>query len=151
MSIEQIKELLNEIAPEDKPEYRWIDCSEATGYGDDKQYERIITAIKQNLELQQEKKVLEDAKEQLQKENMELLMNVETLVKQKEDTKQEFLIFMSELCNYLSKFKNIDFPIRIGDYKFEVLGKDLLVYNYDPVKKAEPIKIEIELVENSTD
>ena len=69
MKIEEINELLNEIAPEDKPEYRWIDCSDTTGYADDNQYQRIVTAIKQNIELQQTVNELNEKIEELENQN----------------------------------------------------------------------------------
>jgi len=149
MSIEEVEKLIEEVEP-DEFGTGYIDCSTATDYSDESQYERIVAALKQNVQLQSKNQNLEIGTEQLKKENMELLMKVETLNKEKIDTKQEFITFMSELCNYLSKLKNIEFPTRIGDYKFEVIGKDLLVYNYDPLKEAEPIKLEIEVIENTS-
>lgn len=64
MSEEQVKELLEEIAPVDDADHKWIDCSEATGYTDDNQYNRIVAALKQNIELQNKKEeLLEDLQE----------------------------------------------------------------------------------------
>lgn len=148
MNIEELEKLIEEI---DVDEYGsgYIDCSTATDYMDESLYKRIVAAVKQNIELQQRNTELTKKLEEVEKQGMESLLKIETLEKEKEDNKQEFLGFMSELCDYLSKAKNKEFPIRIGDYKFEVLGKDLLVYNYDPIKKPEPIKLEVIITENS--
>ena len=145
MSEEQINKLLYEIET-DEDGIGFIDCGTATDYTDEHLYERIITAVKQNVELQKANKDLTKKLEEVEKQEMESLLKIETIAKEKEEAKQQFIMFMSELCNYLSTLKNIKFPLRIGDYKFEVIGKDLLVYNYDPVKKTEPIEISLEVV-----
>jgi predicted RNA-binding Zn-ribbon protein involved in translation (DUF1610 family) len=147
MKIEDIKNLLDEIGL-DEDGYGYIDCTTATEYTDNNQYERIVAAIKQNIVLQQENTALTKKIEEVEKQGMESLIQVEKLAKEKDDIKQQFLVFMSELCDYFSKTKDMEFPIRIGDYKFEVLGNDLLVYNYDPIQKPEPIELKIKITEN---
>lgn len=147
MKIEDIKNLLDEIGL-DEDGYGYIDCTTATEYTDNNQYVRIVAAIKQNIVLQQENTALTKKIEEVEKQGMESLIQVEKLAKEKDDIKQQFLVFMSELCDYFSKTKDMEFPIRIGDYKFEVLGNDLLVYNYDPIQKPEPIELKIKITEN---
>ena len=148
MSEKQLNELIEEIKT-DEFGVGYIDCSSGTSYMDDNQYERIITAVKQAIELHRRNEELTKKLEDVEAKVMESLLHIEKLGIEKEDTKQAFLKFMSELCDYLSKAKIKEFPIRIGDYKFEVLGKDLLIYNYDPLTKPEPIKLEVLITENS--
>lgn len=148
MSENQLNELLEEIE-KDEDGTGFIDCGTSTDYMDNYRYNRIVAAVKQNIELQQKNNELTTKLEEVEKQGMESLLKIEQLAKEKNNAKQEFLVFMSNLCDYLSKTKNKDFPIRIGDYKFEALSNDLLIYNYDPIKKAEPIKLEVIITENS--
>lgn len=148
MSEKQLNELLDEINIDEYGD-GFIDCGTATDYTDNNQYQRIIAAVKQTIELHRKNEELTKKLEDVEKQGMESLLHIEKLEKEKEDTKQEFMIFMNQLCNYLSKTKIKEFPIRIGDYKFEALSKDLLIYNYDPLTKPEPIKLEVLITENS--
>lgn len=147
MKTEDIKDLLEEIAP-DKNGDGYIDCGTASDYTDNHQYERIIAALKQNIALQQTNAELTKKLEEVEKKEMESLLKIETLTKKDNDLKQRFLAFMPELCEVLSKLKKTDFPIRIENFKFNIL-KDKVVYDYDPIKEAEPIELKLKITENS--
>ena len=146
MSKEEIVCLINEIEPDDNLS-GYIDCGVTTDYIDNGQYNRIVTALKQNIILQNKNEELNKKLEDVEKQAMEALLRIESLIKEKDETKQDFLIFMSDLCNFLSKEKNVKFPLRIGHYKFEIIGKGLLVYNYDPIKEVEPVELKITVIE----
>lgn len=149
MSEKQLNELLNEIAPEDKPDYRWIDCSEDSGYADDNQYQRIIAAIRQNIELQQKNAELTKKIEEVESQGMESLMQIEILKKDHEAVKENFIRFMNELCKFLETIDKQHFPLRIGNYMFVKLDKGLVIFKYDPILEPEPIDLTIKITENS--
>lgn len=147
MKIEDIKSLLEEIEP-DKEGNGYIDCGTGTEFVDCSRYRRIVTAIKQNIALQQENAELTKKLEEVEKQGMESLLKIETLTKKDNDLKQRFLTFMPELCEVLAKLKNTDFPIRIENFKFSIF-EDKVVYDYDPIKEEEPIELKIKITENS--
>lgn len=147
MKIEDVKNLLEEIGL-DEDGYGYIDCNTASDYTDNHQYERIIAALKQNVGLQQINAELNKKLEEVEKQGMESLLQIENLIKRNSDIQQEFIIFRSELCEYMSKLKNIDFPIRIGNYKLEVV-KNMLVCDYDSIEEPEPIELKLKITENS--
>ena len=149
MSIEEVEKLIEEVEPSEFGD-GYIDCSTATDYSDEKQYERIIAALKQNVVLQSKNQNIEIEKEQLQKENMELLLKVETLTKIKKETTDVVNNLVHGIQEHLLEIyagkKN---EIRIGDYIFFV-RKDHVDFMYEPIQKVEPIKLEIEVVENTS-
>lgn len=147
MKIEDVKDLLEEIGL-DKDGNGYIDCGTGTEYMDCSRYRRIIAAIKQNIALQQENAELTKKLEEVEKQGMESLLQIEKLIKRNSDIQQEFIVFRSELCEYMSKLKNIDFPIRIGSYILKI-KKDMLVCDYDPEKAPEPIELKLKITENS--
>lgn len=147
MKIEDIKSLLEEVEP-DKDGNGYIDCGTGTEFVDCSRYRRIVTAIKQNIALQQENAELTKKLEEVEKQGMESLLKIETLTKKDNDLKQRFLTFMPELCEVLAKLKKTDFPIRIENFKFSIF-EDKIVYDYDPIKEEEPIELKIKITENS--
>lgn len=149
MSEEQVKELLEEIAPEDKPEYRYIDCSDSTGYTDDNQYNRIVAALKQNIELQQENSELNKKLEEVEKQGMETLIQIEKLTKNQKEVTDIVNNLIHGIVEHLSDvYAGKENEVRIGDYIFKV-KKDHVDFKYEPIKKAEPIKLEVLITENS--
>lgn len=146
MSEKQINELLEEIGAED---YGYIDCSEGSGYTDDNQYQRIVAAIKQNIELLQKNEELTKKLEDVERQGMESLLKIEELTKaQKEssDVANNLIYGIVELLTNIYAGKENE--VRIGDYIFNV-KKDHVDFKYEPIKKGEPIKLEILVSENS--
>lgn len=148
MSEEQIRELLEEIEP-DKDGRGYIDCNPATSYLDDNQYERIVAAVKQNIELQNSNKELtkkiEGVEEQLNDSSMTI-----GKIKQNYD---ELVNIANKLVNGITEhlanfYKGKENEVRIGDYIFYV-KKDHVDFEYVPLKEAEPIELQIKVTENS--
>lgn len=149
MKIEEINELLNEIAPEDNPEYRWIDCSDTTGYADDNQYQRIVTAIKQNIKLQQTVNELNKKIEELENQNNNALSNIEYLNESNKEVAgilEKILKGIGE--HLLDIYSGKENEVRVGDYMF-FINKDHVDFEYRPIKKEEPIELTIKVTENS--
>lgn len=147
MKIEDIKKLLEEIAPDEEGN-GYIDCGTGTDFMDCSRYRRIIAAVCQNIALQNKNEELTKKLEEVEKKEMESLLKIETLTTKDNELKQRFLTFMPELCEVLAKLKKTDFPIRIGNFKFSIF-KDKVVYDYDPIKEEEPIELKIKITENS--
>lgn len=149
MSENKVIELYDEIKP-DEAGCGWIDCSTATNYSDDNQYERILASIKQNIEQQQTIKKLELEKEQLQKESMQLMLKLEAADAKYNELGASTSLFMVDLCDYLMHLKNIELPVRIGSYIFEWIDEHI-AYKYEPVQEIEPIEVKINIIENETE
>ena len=144
MSEEQINKLLYEIET-DEDGVGFIDCGTATDYTDEHLYERIITAVKQNIELQKANKELTQKLEQIDKERMESLLQAKELLRDKlylTNDKNELL----EAIRIHFENNKISNDIRIGNYVFRKQKNGIVVYKYDPVKKTEPIEISLEVV-----
>ena len=147
MSEKQLNELIEEIKT-DEFGVGYIDCSNGTSYMDDNQYERIITAVKQNIELLQRNDELTKKLEEIERKEMDALNNTERLKTIIERSSKEIETFMNDLCIFLDDFKKIKYPLRIGDYLFEKFSEHV-VYSYDPLQAPEPIKLEVLITENS--
>lgn len=148
MSEKQLNELLEEINV-DETGIGFIDCSTGTDYTDNNRYQRIITAVKQNIELLQRNEELTKKLEEVERKEMESLLHIEKLTKaQKEsvDVANNLIHGIVELLTYVYAGKEKE--VRIGDYIFNV-KKDHVDFEYKPVKKAEPIKLEVLITENS--
>lgn len=145
MKIEDIKSLLEEIEP-DKEGNGYIDCGTGTEFVDCSRYRRIITVIKQNIALQQENTELTKKLEEVEKQGMESLLQIEKINKiHKNDTD-----IANRLIEGISEyFKNAHLKdgmvIRLGDYTFRSDGS----FYYDPIKEEEPIELKIKITENS--
>lgn len=148
MSEEQINELLEEIAPKDKPDYRWIDCSEASGITDYYQYNRIVAAIKQTIELLQRNEELTKKLEEVESQRMESLLQIENLLKDKLDLQNTKYDLLESIRVFFTNDKIKD-DIRISDYVFHMQNNGIVVFKYEPIKEVEPIKLEILISENS--
>lgn len=154
MNIEQVKELLEEIAPEEDAEHRWIDCSESTGYTDDNQYERIVAALNQNIELQIEKDKLLDEIHQT-KRDLEITQF---------DKEQQIILnkciddMYAKARNCLKKtipLANKSLPkdqplVRIDDYEITYIEDDIEI-EYKPLPVGTQVTLEIQVIENDTD
>lgn len=150
MKTEDIKDLLEEIAP-DKNGDGYIDCGTATDYTDGHQYERIVAALKQNVELQQKNDELTKKLEEVERQGMESLLRIEQLQKKNDLKEKSYERFLNGISEYLETDHIKPFnEIRIGDYIFH-RKKDgaRVVFKYDPIKEVEPIKLEIKITENS--
>ena len=148
MSEKQINELLEEIKTNEEG-IGFIDCGTATDYMDEHLYERIITAVKQNIELQHKNEELTKKLEDVERQGMESLLQIETLTKaQKEssDVANNLIYGIVELLTNIYAGK--ENKVRIGDYIFNIKG-DGVDFKYEPIKEAEPIKLEIQISENS--
>lgn len=150
MKTEDIKDLLEEIAP-DKNGNGYIDCGTATDYTDGYQYERIVAALKQNVELQQKNDELTKKLEEVERQGMESLLRIEQLQKKNDLKEKSYERFLNGISEHLETDHIKPFnEIRIGDYIFH-RKKDgaRVVFKYDPIKEVEPIKLEIKITENS--
>lgn len=145
MKIEDVKDLLEEIGL-DKDGNGYIDCGTGTEYMDCSRYRRIIAAIKQNIALQQENTELTKKLEEVEKQGMESLLQIEKINKiHKNDTD-----IANRLIEGISEyFKNAHLKdgmvIRLGDYTFRSDGS----FYCDPIKEIEPIELKIKITENS--
>lgn len=148
MSEKQINELLEEIAPKDKPDYRWIDCSDATGFTDNYQYNRIVAAVKQNIELLQRNEELTKKLEEVERQGMESLLQIEELTKAQKESSEVANNLIYGIVELLTNiYAGKENEVRIGDYIFDIKG-DGVNFKYEPIKEAEPIKLEILISEN---
>lgn len=154
MNVEQVRELLEEIAPEDDKEHRWIDCGESTGYIDDNQYERIVAALEQNIELQDEK---DDLLEDLQQTKKDLAAKQIDIEKQFNINKGIVELYEKaiECLKNLIPIANESLPkeqplVRIGDYEI-TYKEDSFELTYKPLPVGKPVTLEIQVVENDTD
>lgn len=153
MSEEQVKELLEEIAPEDNADHKWIDCSEATGYSDDNQYERIVAALKQNVELLKENKNLKQLNETMEQAIEAHCFTNEQLLKANKDIDDMYaktLECMKTLILLVNETLPKDKPlVRIKDYEITYIEDDIeLTYKPLPVEKQ--VTLEIKVIENDT-
>lgn len=154
MSEEQVKELLEEIAPEDNADHKWIDCSESTGFADDNQYERIIAALKQNVELQKEKDELLEDLQTTKRELEDTQFDKEQQIKLNkciDDMYVKSLECMKILILLVNETLPKEQPLaRIKDYEITYLEDDIeLTYNPLPVGKQ--VTLEIKVIENNDD
>lgn len=150
MNIEEIERLIEEI---DVDEYGngYIDCSTATDYSDDKLYTRIVAAVKQSLELHKKNDELTNKLEEVEKQGMESLLKIECLLKNQLETANTFNSLLHGVQEHLLEiYAGKENDVRIGDYMFHVRG-DHIDFMYEPIPKVEPIKLEIEVVENDND
>lgn len=150
MNIEEIERLIEEIDV-DEDGVGYIDCGTSTDYSDNKLYTRIIAAIKQSLELHKDNNELTKKLEEVEKQGMESLLQIESLLKNQLETAATFNNLLNGIQKYLLEIyagKKID--IRIGDYMFNVRS-DHVDFNYKPIKNVKPIKLEIKVVESDTD
>lgn len=154
MNIEQVKELLEEIAPEKDAEHRWIDCSESTGYTDDNQYERIVAALKQNIELQIEKDKLLENLQKTQKDLEDTQFDKERQINLNKgivETYEKALECLKKTIPLANKSLPKDQPlVRIGDYEI-TYKEDSFELTYKPLPVGKPVTLEIQVVENDTD
>lgn len=168
MNIEQVRELLEEIAPEDDKEHRWIDCGESTGYIDDNQYERIVAALNQNIELQEMNKSLKSNEE-------EMMLNLENLKKRLKhlflsETIADYDFINPKTKSYLHDINEVDSffatgyrllleyanknnldrvdDFRIEKQKNEGMNESKIIY--DPIL-SKTINLELHIVNNTTD
>ena len=148
MKIEDIKSLLEEIEP-DKEGNGYIDCGTGTNYTDNHQYKRIIAAIKQNIALQQENEELIKKLEEVEKQGMESLLQVEKLTKIQSGN----VAVINNLVHGIQEglldiYAGKENEIRIGDFIFKV-RKDHVDFTFEPIKTVEPIEVKIKITENS--
>lgn len=145
MKIEDIKSLLEEIEP-DKEGNGYIDCGTGTEFVDCSRYRRIVTAIKQNIALQQANAELTKKLEEVEKQGMEYLLQIEKINKIHKDNTDIANRLIEGISEY---FKNAHLKdgmaIRLGDYTFRSDGS----FYYDPIKEEEPIELKIKITENS--
>ena len=148
MSEKQINELLEEINI-DEDGTGFIDCGTGTDYSDNNQYRRIIAAIKQNLELLQQKAELTEKLDATEKREAELLLQIESLLKNQLKTANDFNSLIHGIQEFLLEiYAGKENEVRIGDYIFSA-KKDHIDFKYEPIKNIEPIKLEILISENS--
>lgn len=165
MSEEQVKELLNEIEI-DEDGYGYIDCNTATEFTDNNQYERIVAALKQNIELQQlnsaikaEKAELESRLESLEKRLSHLFIsNCIAAYDAINPVSKDYLLDINEVDSFFKTGNKLIFEYadknktdRVDDFKIEkkkakhMINKKIV---YDPIPK-EPIELKIKIIENS--
>lgn len=148
MSEKQINELLEEINV-DENGIGFIDCGTGTDYTDNNRYQRIVAAIKQNIELQQRNEELTKKLEDVEKQGMESLLQIEKLTKAQEESVNVANNLIYGIVELLTNvYAGKENEVRIGDYIFNVKG-DGVNFKYEPIKKSEPIKLEILISENS--
>lgn len=147
MSKEEIICLIKEIEPDDNVS-GYIDCGVTTDYMDNGQYNRIVAAIKQSLEMHNKNEELTKKLEDVETKLGASSLNVEYLIEINKIAQKEIKLFMEEQCKFLNGIKDIKYPLRIGDYLFKKV-KDGVVYLYDPLKEPEPIEVKLLIIENS--
>lgn len=150
MKIEDIKDLLEEIAP-DKDGNGYIDCSTGTEFMDCSRYRRIIATIKQNIELQQVNAELTKKLEEVEKQGMESSLKIEEIEKDKRDIFESYDRFFNGTKEMLENIGiKPDNEIRIGDYLFQQKKDGAgVLFIYEPIKEIEPIELKIKITENS--
>lgn len=147
MSEKQINELLEEIKT-DKDGIGFIDCGTATDYMDEHLYERIITAVKQNIELQHKNDELTKKLEEVERQGMESLLQIEELTKAQKESSDVANNLIYGIVQFITDiYAGKENEVRIGDYIFNIKG-DEVNFKYEPIKEAEPIKLEILISEN---
>lgn len=149
MKIEDIKDLLEEIEP-DKDGVGYIDCSTGTEFMDCSRYRRIIAALKQNIELQQVNAELTKKLEEVEKQGMESLLQVENIrkiQKHQADICNKLLDAIKEHLN--DNFGGKENKFRFGDYIFNVKEKGYVEFEYKPILEPEPIELKLKITENS--
>lgn len=151
MSEEQVIELLEEIAPEDDSDHRWIECSESSGYTDNNQYARIVDALKQNIELQHVKDGLLEDLRQLKQSLEDTQFDKEQQIKMNKDI-DDMYVKSLECIKKLILLVNAAQPKakpleRINDYeiKYSTDGEPIEL-TYKPLLLAKPVTLEIKLV-----
>lgn len=153
MNIEQVRELLEEIAPKDDKEHRWIDCSESTGYTDNNQYERIVAALKQNIELQNTKVELTSELEILTNDLEDTKFDKEQQIKMNKDIDDMYvksLECMKTLILLVNATQPKDKPlVRVKDYEITYVEDDIEL-TYKPLPVGKQVTLEIQVVENDT-
>lgn len=148
MSEKQVNELLDEINIDEYGD-GFIDCGTSSDYTDNHQYKRIITAIKQNIELQQENSELNKKLEEVEKQGMETLLRIEEIIKVQKEQSDISNRLLKGISEYLYDiYDGKENELRIGDYIFNV-KKSGVDFTYKPVKEYNPIKLEVTIVENS--
>lgn len=138
MNANDLQELIETIEETEK-----IECYKPIYFGEDDTYTKILAALKQNIEFQNQLEELGTTKEKLYNQNLEL-------VKRDEEKKNSHFKFMNELCKFLSRVANKEPQQRIGDYIFEHYAKGVR-YKFEPIEEPEPIKLEITVVESNSD
>ena len=79
------------------------------------------------------------------------MLQIESLLKNKLETANAFNSLIHGIQIYLlESYAGEKKDMRIGDYMFHV-RKDHVDFMYEPIQKVEPIKLEIEVIENTTD
>lgn len=154
MSEEQVKELLEEIAPADDADHKWIECSESTGYADDNQYNRIVAALKQNVELQNKKEELledlQETKRELENTQLEKELQIK-LNKCIDDMYVKSLECMKILILLVNETLPKEQPLaRIKDYEITYLEDDIEL-TYKPLPVGKQVTLEIKVIENNDD
>ena len=148
MSEEQIRELLEEIGP-DEDGIGYIDCSSSSSYSDNNQYERIVAAVKQNIELHSKNNELTKNHEEDEKLIVKAATDSEMLSKSLDEAHTILNNFIYGIVEHFANiYKGKENEVRIGDYIFYV-KKDHVDFKYVPLKKAEPIELQIQVTENS--
>lgn len=150
MNIEQVRELLEEIAPEDDKDHKWIDCSESTGYTDNNQYERIVAALKQNIELQTANDLLTSELETLKVDLENTKFDKEQQIKMNKVIDDMYVKTLNCLKKVIP-IANESLPkeqplVRIDDYYIDYSGEELEI-TYQPLPKGQPVNLEIRIVE----
>lgn len=150
MKIEDIKSLLEEIEPDEEGN-GYIDCGTGTEFMDCSRYRRIIVAIKQNIELQQTNAELTKKLEEVEKQGMESLLQIEKVENEKKDIFKSYDRFFNGTKELLEDISiKPDNEIRIGDYLFQRRKDSVgVIFKYDPIKEVEPIELKIKITENS--
>lgn len=150
MSEEQVIELLEEIAPEDDSDHRWIECSSSSGYTDDNQYERIVAALKQNIELQHVKDGLLEDLRQLKQSLEDTQFDKEQQIKMNKDIDDMYvksLECIKKLILLLNASQPQAKPLeRINDYEITYSTDGDVELTYKPLLVTKPVTLEIKLV-----
>lgn len=143
MKIEDIKDLLEEIEP-DKDGNGYIDCGTSTEYMDCSRYRRIIAVIRQNIALQQENAELTKKLEEVEKQGMESLLQIEKISKVQKEQAATTNRLLEGFSTHIKDIHVKD-SVRIGDYIFRNDGS----FHYNPINEPEPIELKIKITENS--
>lgn len=165
MSEKQINELLEEINV-DENGIGFIDCGTGTDYTDNNRYQRIVAAIKQNIELQQSNRTIQAEKTELESTLESLKKRLEHLFTSKTICAYDYIedngdygLNIDEVDSFFKTGNRLLFEYaeknkvdRVDDFRIEIKkGKAITKKKiiYDPIKEVEPIKVEILISENS--
>ena len=165
MSEKQINELLEEINV-DENGIGFIDCGTGTDYTDNNRYQRIVAAIKQNIELQQSNRTIQAEKTELESKLESLEKRLEHLLTSKTISAYDagFKLDGSELnIDEVDSFFSIGNTLifehatrmkvdRVGDFRVETKKEKGMTKRriiYDPIKISTPIELKIVISENS--